>query len=229
MSDIHGSYEKYRRMLDMIHFGDQDTLYVLGDVIDRGKEGITTLLDMMKRSNIIPLLGNHEWMAIKCLPWLQEKITKSVLISLHPEQMEALSIWLLNGAITTIEEWERLDHEEKINILDYLASFRSYQTIEVNKEKYLLVHAGLGNYDPNKELDAYTIDELVWNRPDYEKAYFQEDDLKMIVGHTPTFMIHGKPEVFYGKQLIVIDCGAVFPQGRLACLCLDSKEVFYVD
>lgn len=44
MSAIHGCYEKYRRMLDAIYFSEKDTLYILGDVRDRGKEGFTTLL-----------------------------------------------------------------------------------------------------------------------------------------------------------------------------------------
>ena len=32
IADIHGDYEKYRRMLEIIGFSDRDTLSVLGDV-----------------------------------------------------------------------------------------------------------------------------------------------------------------------------------------------------
>ena len=35
MSDLHGCYDKYVQMLEKIGFGDGDTLYILGDVIDR--------------------------------------------------------------------------------------------------------------------------------------------------------------------------------------------------
>ena len=38
MSDIHGCYEKYRQMLDLIRFCEEDTLYILGDVVDRGPD-----------------------------------------------------------------------------------------------------------------------------------------------------------------------------------------------
>ena len=48
----------------------EDTLYVLGDVIDRGADGCRLLLDMMGRANVIPILGNHEFTAAVCLPWL---------------------------------------------------------------------------------------------------------------------------------------------------------------
>jgi len=40
ISDIHGYYDKYIRMLDKIEFNKNDMLYVIGDVIDRGDDGI---------------------------------------------------------------------------------------------------------------------------------------------------------------------------------------------
>lgn len=36
MSDIHGCYEEYRKMLDKIRFSKEDILYILGDILDRG-------------------------------------------------------------------------------------------------------------------------------------------------------------------------------------------------
>ena len=36
VSDIHGCYDKYRELLRAIQLHPDDTLYVLGDVIDRG-------------------------------------------------------------------------------------------------------------------------------------------------------------------------------------------------
>ena len=44
ISDIHGEYWKFMELLDMIHFSDEDILYVLGDVVDRGKNPVKTLL-----------------------------------------------------------------------------------------------------------------------------------------------------------------------------------------
>ena len=51
VSDIHGRYDKYRKLLKRIHFGPDDTLYVLGDVIDRGPDGFKIMLDMAQRPN----------------------------------------------------------------------------------------------------------------------------------------------------------------------------------
>ncbi len=36
ISDIHGEYELFIKLLEKIRFTSADTLYVLGDVIDRG-------------------------------------------------------------------------------------------------------------------------------------------------------------------------------------------------
>ena len=60
VSDIHGCYEQYLALLEKIHFFEADELYVLGDVVDRGPEPIKVLQDMMKRPNVIFILGNHE-------------------------------------------------------------------------------------------------------------------------------------------------------------------------
>lgn len=47
MSDIHGCYDKYIRLLHQIELGKNDTLYVIGDIVDRGNDGIKILWDMM--------------------------------------------------------------------------------------------------------------------------------------------------------------------------------------
>lgn len=228
MSDIHGEYEKYEAMLKQIHFSDQDTLYVLGDVIDRGRDGLKTMLDMMQRPNVIALIGNHEWMAARCLPWLQREITEEFLQQLQEEQIQALSLWLNNGAMTTIAEFQRLSDPQRTAVLDYMMNLIPYAIVLADDRRYLLVHAGLGGFEPEKALTDYTLEELVWERPALSTRYFDDDRSWVIVGHTPTLSISGKAEICRGEQLIMIDCGAVYPDGRLACLCLDTMEVFYV-
>ena len=76
MSDIHGCYDAYLEALKKIDFKDEDTLYILGDVIDRGKQSIELLQDMMCRNNVYPLIGNHEYMALTVLNKLCVEITE---------------------------------------------------------------------------------------------------------------------------------------------------------
>ena len=43
-------------MIDLIDLKETDTLYILGDIIDRGVNSMKILQDMMKRSNVFGIL-----------------------------------------------------------------------------------------------------------------------------------------------------------------------------
>ena len=60
IADIHGCYKEYRELLEKVGFSDTDTLYVLGDALDRGPEPMAVILDMMDRPNVYYILGNHD-------------------------------------------------------------------------------------------------------------------------------------------------------------------------
>ena len=66
-SDIHGKFGKYKRLLEKINLTDNDTLYILGDVVDRGKDGMKILLDIADRENVILVRGNHDDLALLIL------------------------------------------------------------------------------------------------------------------------------------------------------------------
>ena len=57
MGDIHGEADRFHAMLKKIQFSEDDTLILLGDVIDRGPDGIALLLEIMEMPNVIMLLG----------------------------------------------------------------------------------------------------------------------------------------------------------------------------
>ena len=60
VSDIHGHLDKFKALLDMINFNDDDFMYILGDVLDRGNDPIGLLRFIMDKSNMELLMGNHE-------------------------------------------------------------------------------------------------------------------------------------------------------------------------
>ena len=66
LSDIHGNEERFRSVLRKIDLKEDDTLYVLGDVIDRGEEGVHLLRWMAEQPNVQLILGNHEAMLLSC-------------------------------------------------------------------------------------------------------------------------------------------------------------------
>lgn len=54
MSDIHGNLRRFNSILEQIKLTDKDTLYVLGDVIDRYPDGIRILRKLMAMDNVFP-------------------------------------------------------------------------------------------------------------------------------------------------------------------------------
>lgn len=60
-------YEKFTEMLKIINLGEDDELFILGDIVDRGNEPVKILEYIIDKPNIIPLLGNHEVMALDIL------------------------------------------------------------------------------------------------------------------------------------------------------------------
>lgn len=67
MSDIHGQKRRFDSVMKQINLQPEDTLYVLGDVIDRNLDGIKLLRQIMAMPNVKMLLGNHELMMMNAL------------------------------------------------------------------------------------------------------------------------------------------------------------------
>lgn len=229
MSDIHGQYEKYKRMLEKIGFSAKDELYVLGDAVDRGPDPIKLLWDMSMRPNVYPVMGNHEYMAEALLGRLNVEITaKNCEDQVTVAILKALAAWTADGGDTTLEQFRKLSVEDRGYLLEYLEEFSPYEELEVNGKRFVLVHGGLPNFDPKKSLEDYELYELVTDRPDYSKRYYP--DRYLVTGHTPTELIEGAEagRIYCANGHIAIDCGAGWG-GSLGCIRLDDMQEFYVD
>ena len=228
ISDIHGYYDQFMELLDLIQLKDTDTLYVLGDVVDRGPHPIKTLLKLLEMPNVICLVGNHELMALDGLRFLNTQITTESVGAIDAELLGNLLDWQQNGSETTIEEFKHLDQEMRRELLSFIMGFSLYEELTVNGQKYLLVHAGLGEYSPEKRIEDYSLKNLVWDRADYDTQYFE--DTIVITGHTPTQFIDGNPDpgrIYKHLNHIAIDCGCGMPDGRLGAICLETGKEFY--
>ena len=114
-------------MLEKINLTDSDTLYILGDVIDRGEDGIKILLDMMCRPNVLPILGNHEHMAYPVL-----KNIYSIFSEQNSYIVDIWQTWMLNGGRVTLESYLDLPDDEKDALIEYLGEeFPAYEEITV--------------------------------------------------------------------------------------------------
>ena len=74
MSDIHGQKRRFDSVMKQINLQPEDTLYVLGDVIDRNPDGIKLLRQIMAMPDVKMLLGNHELMMMNALYYPPQKM-----------------------------------------------------------------------------------------------------------------------------------------------------------
>lgn len=127
-----------------------------------------------------------------------------------------------------MDVFKKLTHQEQQEIFDYLLESFAYEEITVNDKIYFMVHVGLNDFDPEKTIDEYEVEDFVWARPNFEKTYFNDLQKYVIVGHTPTLAFANEAKIIHKNHFIMIDCGACYTQGKLACLCLNTMEEFYV-
>lgn len=152
MSDIHGHKDEFDEMLKKISFSNDDVLYVIGDIIDRGSQSGEMLLYAVEKapSNIVFMMGNHEDMmgevVIGCGSW--------------PRRASMDLPWTWNGGYDTL-----CDLEDKIDdnwlpdvLVPWLISLPMFVKLEVNGKRFVLVHAG---FDP----DNYEKRDVSLNHP----------------------------------------------------------------
>ena len=230
-SDLHGMEpEAFQRMLRQAGFREEDFLFVLGDVIDRGEYGAELLLWLTQQSNMQLILGNHEALMLAC-EFLFEEVSEESLEALKPEQLMLVESWIENGGGPTITGLSRLmrrDPELVLGMVDYLRDSPLYEYAEAGGRSYVLVHGGLGNFDPDRDLDAYEPYELLVERPELTDRYFE--DAITIFGHTPTELFGPG---FAGRMVrtdtwLCIDTGAAMGGSPMLLRLEDGKE-FYFD
>jgi len=214
-SDIHGQYDLYKSMLDEINFTAEDHLYILGDMIDRGQDGIRILQDVVSRPNVTCLLGNHEYM-------MWNYISRYFFKDLN---------WLnpSNGGIQTLSEYRKLMHADRTSVKKYLADLFLQIELTVEGTTFLLSHSSfLPGYGTikwrDKQIAAADVSYVVWYSPwrsfeHTEPEKYRTDNRYHIIGHVPVMMIDDRywqencmPEmpVFYhdsSNRIINIDLG----------------------
>ena len=214
MSDVHGCEDRYRNVLRQIRLKDDDHLYILGDVVDRGPGGLKVLRDTMKKKNITLLMGNHEHMMLASL--------------LHPDDADMRWLWYQNGGKVTHEQFKHCTQAYRAEVIDYISHLPINIEVSVNGVDYVLVHgAPECLYTPGTRY-ASSKEYALWTRIG-RNAPLIENKI-VIFGHTPThhYAFDFPMPIWHGKDKIAIDCGCAWgAEGRLGCLRLDDMKEFY--
>lgn len=208
ISDLHGELDRFEKMLETLHFCDDDTLYILGDAIDRGPEPIALLRKIMTIKNAHLLRGNHEQML------LQSRSDKTRLLN-----------WLSSGGNVTKAQLDALSEAEREEIYAFLEQLPDYFEVSAGGTRFYLVHA-----QPS-ENPYYRL----WARPHFGLDYGSYGVGTVVFGHTPTCLLQelseGEPyRIWHGIGGFCIDCalGHEREERRLAVLRLDDLCEFYI-
>ena len=223
MSDLHGCYDKFIQMLKIIDFKDNDELYILGDVFDRGNKPIDILDYIISHKNIYLIKGNHEDM-------------------FYDYYINGDYNWIMSTLKQNQEHQMKVSFNYIENLYKYIKKLPLYKVIEVNNRKFILVHAGLEFYSININknttvehfLEQQNKNTLLWDRHNIISQEVFKDYIT-ISGHTPTINIRhilgmsNSNRILFGKGNIYIDCGCCLKVGTLGCLRLDDMKEFYID
>lgn len=206
ISDIHGCNIKFRKALKSIKLKKEDTLVLLGDLIDRGpdsKEVLDTVFLLKEHNfNIICIKGNHEQMLLDSLNDFNQELN-----------------WLRNGGKETLSSFLTSDIEKiPEKYIDFLKSLDTYYILD----DFIFVHAGIDMtlQDPFSDEKS-----LLWLRKWEEK--FDEKWLgKRIVihGHTPTEKDEIISRFKSKKQVLCIDNGSYLDKDGYGSICVLKLE-----
>ncbi len=224
VSNLHGNYEKFKELLKLISFKETDIMYVLGDIVDFGEESMELVGDLSVRYNVYPIVGEHDYMAVKMLSGF-EKMLKS---GETPDKkfIAKMTEWTQDGGQVTLEAFRTLDAEMREGIIDYLSDMTLYEEVTAGGRDYILVHAGIAGFKKGIDLDTLEPEAFFTEALDMQKQYFA--DKTVVVGHNPTTEENGgNGKIFFGNGSINIDCGEA-RGGRIGCIRLDDLKEFYV-
>lgn len=229
MSDIHGDFKNFLKMLRKIGFCAKDELFILGDILDKGEEHLR-LYEFIRDTRYIFLIkGNHEYL---CERYLKGEISAA--------------LWDACGGEKTRQEVERLCDRKKEELCSFLEKLPWYEIVKAGEEEYFLTHSGFHAdfcvKNPKTGLVDIEASVKLAAQWDQEAYLFSEDlhyipsairfDRKIIVGHHPTIFLEGfqAPKIYWGKKYLDIDTGNEKRQegGRLSCLRLEDQKEFYV-
>lgn len=221
ISDIHGYYDLFCRLLEKIKFGEGDKLYVLGDIVDKGPDSIRLAKLLFSMPNVFCIAGNHEYDFLKYYRVLMQQTEDYDFV------LRECQNYFADGKLL---DWETVDK------FDFLPFY-------VESEKFIGVHAGL----PVKDGAILPVSEATREQIVYDRRFKDADVLPqnakcVVYGHTPVRYLSGKDEILLyprtsarrGSTDIVDYCKVhldtgVYLSGVLGCFTVDTCRCFYVN
>lgn len=222
VSDLHGDYSLWKQIKEFLK--PEDTLYVLGDCADRGKNGWQIITEVYKHPQCVYVKGNHEDLLVDAIrAYLRlEPEERSVYYRYLPEY-QLLSN---NGGDKTFRDWRKAPENMKwMTRLDKLPTEVTYESPKGHS--VILTHAG---FTPD-----WGKKDLLWSRDHFNDPWQDSyENIYIVHGHTPVphlleelgewdaTVIPGYYKYCDGHKYD-IDCGTAFT-GCTTLIDLDTFE-----
>lgn len=176
ISDIHGEYDLFCRLMEKAGFSDGDTLISCGDMIEKGKNSIRLVRLLFSVKNAVLLAGNHEYDFLKYY-WTLMRQTEDYDLVLG----KLRAYFPDDGGLL---DWETVD---RVEALPYF----------LETDGYICVHAGApldrnGHILPLKDASP---EQLVYDRIFKDPAVLPEEGKCVFFGHTPTVNLGFPPRI----------------------------------
>lgn len=227
LSDVHGNWGRYNSAMNVIK--EDDHVYLLGDAIDRGPDGIKILFDFFSRQNTTFIMGNHELFLYR---YLKDACDVSNVI-----------IWtdVRNGGLVTKNAVDELSIEERVALLHDLKESVLCMTVIVDGKRYRLGHGAPTQSDETilvKDADNDVLDAITWNTPlkfnstsyEIKHSYWRDEERNYVVGHVPVQRLRdvkqNTPIIL--NNIFAIDGGMCFRTNcsKLFLMCLNDLSVY---
>ena len=206
IGDVHGHYDTLLALLDSVSPNSDDSVYFLGDLIDRGPKS-ADVVDLVMKNQYHCLRGNHEEMLLD-------------VVGNGQVSVELYQGWLYSGGHATVASYDSKIPQEHI---DWLKTLPVY----LDLGDLWLVHAGI---DPRIPLEKQTSEQFCWIREDFHvipEPYFK--DKLIVTGHTITFTMPGiEPgQIAAGQGWLCIETGAYHRNSCwMTALDIDNEKVY---
>lgn len=220
ISDIHGYYDLFCRLLEKIKFGGGDKLYVLGDIIDKGPNSVRLAKLLFSMPSVYCIAGNHEYDFLKYYCALMQQ-TEDYDFVLHECQN-----YFTDGRLL---DWKTVDS------FDLLPFY-------IETDDFVGVHSGVPvNNGELLPISQATREQLVYDRRFKDMDVLPQNGKSVLYGHTPVRYLTGRDEILlyprsaelqYSPNIadyckIHLDTG-VYLNGVLGCFAVNSCQCFYV-
>ena len=227
ISDIHGNLEYLQRLLEKVAFGEDDVLFLVGDMLEKGPRSLDLLhyvMDLQHRLNVYPICGNCEGLWQFMLTPDHRGHLKDYLLhrknSLLNEMIETFA-----PPVTADSDMESLVREVELRFHKELEWLRTLPNI-IETDHLLFVHAGVQPDVPLAEQDRFRVMDT--------KAFYEQPvsftDRICIVGHWPVVLYqhtgqNASPILDHNRKIYSIDGGNVLKRdGQLNCLVLNGES-----